>query len=89
MSVWRTRQSGKGVERREQIGNWPALPMGALGLSVGRSYQEVDPVSGENSLQTIAFRASCDLLASLVSELPFDVFSGEGSQKRKRPRPQV
>jgi HK97 family phage portal protein len=54
---------------------------------MGRSYQEVDPVSGENSLQSIAFRAAVDLMASLISELHFDVYSGEGIQRRKRLTP--
>lgn len=88
MSVWRRGQaSQQPVEKREWIGNWFANPMSALGMSTGRSYQEVDATSGENSLQSIAFRSGCDLIASLVSELPFDVYSGLGLQKRKRPTP--
>lgn len=75
------------VEKRESIGQWPAMPLGSLNLGGGRSYQEVDAVSGENSLQSVAFRSAADLMASLVSELPFNVFSGTGSDKRKRNTP--
>jgi HK97 family phage portal protein len=63
------------------------MPLSSLALGLGRSYQEVDAVTGENSLQSIAFRQAVDLMASLVSELHFDVYSGEGLSRRKRPTP--
>lgn len=66
------------AEKREYIGQWPALPLGSLNMGVGRTYQEVDVQSGENSLQSVAFRAAVDLMASLVSEMRFDVYSGQG-----------
>lgn len=81
------RQQPPPAEKRENIGQWPALPLASLGWSAGRSYQEVDPVSGENSLQSVAFRSAVDLMASLVSELHFDVYSGEGASRRKRTTP--
>lgn len=74
-------------EKREQIGQWPATSLSGLNFGLGRSYQEVDPVAGENSLQVVAFRSAVDLMASLVSELHFDVYSGEGAQRRKRTKP--
>jgi HK97 family phage portal protein len=70
------------VEKRDGI-NW----LGALSPFTGRTYQEVDAVTGENSLQSVAFRAGVDLMASLVSELHWDVYSGEGSDRRKRNKP--
>lgn len=73
--------------RQEYIGQWPAMPLSSLAFGLGRSYQEADAVTGENSLQSIAFRAAVDLMASLVSELHFDVFSGEGIGRRKRTTP--
>lgn len=82
-----TRRAAPPAEKREYIGQWWANPLAALGLSTGRTYQEVDPVTGENSLQSVAFRSAVDLMASLVSELHFDVYSGEGVGRRKRNTP--
>ena len=73
--------------RQEFIGQWPAMPLSSLAFGLGRSYQEADPVVGENSLQSVAFRAAVDLMASLVSELHFDVFSGEALDRKKRNTP--
>lgn len=81
------RKSDKKTEKREYIGQWPALPLSSLGFNMGRSYQEVDAYTGENSLQSIAFRSAVDLMASLVSELPWDIYSGEGSARRKWSKP--
>lgn len=51
--------------------NQYAYPWQTWGMQIaGTSYQAVDPVPGENSLQSVAFHSSCDLLASIVSELP-------------------
>lgn len=69
-------------KRQEFIGQWPAMPLSSLAFGLGRSYQEVDAVTGENSLQSIAFRSAVDLMASLVSELHFDVYSGQGVKRR-------
>jgi HK97 family phage portal protein len=74
-------------EKREQIGQWWADPISALNFGFGRSYAEVDATSGENSLQSVAYRTAVDLMASLVSELHFDVYRGEGTSRRKRPTP--
>lgn len=74
-------------EKREYIGQWPTSPLSGLGLGYGQSYQEVDVQTGENSLQSVAYRSGVDLMASLVSELPFDVYSGEGVGRRKRLTP--
>ncbi len=75
------------AEKREFIGQWPAVPLSSLNWTTGRSYQEVDAVTGENSLQSIAFRSAVDLVASIVSEMHFDVYSGEGIQRKKRTTP--
>ena len=73
----------------ESRDNWPESPLSSLSglFAWGRSYQEVDPTTGENSLQSIAFRSAADLMASLVSEMHFDVYSGEGVERRKRSTP--
>lgn len=75
------------AEKREWIGEWFAGPLSGLAMGAGRSYQEVDATCGENSLQSIAFRSAVDLMASLVSELRWDVYSGEGTDRRKRAKP--
>lgn len=45
-------------------------------------YASVNPV-GEGSLQSVAVGSTVDLICSLGSELPVDVFTGEGSERRK------
>jgi HK97 family phage portal protein len=74
-------------EKRDYIGQWPTAPLSSINFTMGRTYQEVDAISGENSLQSIAFRSAVDLMASLISELHFDVYSGDGIQRRKRSTP--
>jgi HK97 family phage portal protein len=70
------------AEKRDGI-TW----LGGMPFSFGRSYQEVDATYGENSLQSIAFRSAVDLMCSLVSEMRWDVYSGVGLERRKRPTP--
>lgn len=77
----------KKAEARESIGGWPALPLSSLGGLFSRTYQEVDTQTGENSLQSVAFRSGVDLLASLTSELKWDVYSGEGVNRSVRRKP--
>lgn len=65
------------------------LPFDLSALNPGASisdYATID-ANGENALRSIAVGASVDLLASLVSTLPVDVFSGEGSGRVKLPTP--
>lgn len=69
-------------KRQEWIGQWPANPLSGLNWAVGRSYQEVDADTGENSLQSIAFRAAVDMVASIVSEMHFDCYRGVGLDRR-------
>lgn len=78
---------GASPEKRGQIGPWPTSPLSGLQFGLGRSYAEVDASAGENSLQSIAFRSGVDLLASLVSELPFFNYTGSGVNRKKRPIP--
>lgn len=74
-------------EARDQIGQWPTSPLSALQFGYSSGYTQVDASVGETSLQSIAFGSAVDLMASLVSELPFFVYSGEGIQRRKRQTP--
>lgn len=56
-------------------------PMMVMG---GSSFADVDVTSSmESSLQSVAVGTTVDLIASLVSELPVDVFSGRGDSRRE------
>lgn len=58
---------------------WPRQMYLSSGAS---SYVDVDVSSSmESSLQSIAVRSSVDLIASLASELPVDVFRGKGADR--------
>lgn len=50
-------------------------------------YTDVSLAQSETSLQTVAMWASVDLIASLSSELPIDVFRGSGPSKKTLPVP--
>ncbi|MFH9404898.1 phage portal protein [Streptomyces sp. NPDC017638] len=52
-------------------------------LKTSRSYADVDLSRAESSLQAVAVWSACDLIASIVSELPVGVFRGEGDEARK------
>lgn len=78
MSVWfRNRPPGGG----QRAITWP-LPWSNPELG---TYADVDLSSSsmEASLQAIAVRTSVDLIASLTSELPLDVFSGTGLERKQ------
>lgn len=56
-------------------------------MKTSRSYADVDLSKAESSLQAVAVWSACDLIASLVSELPVGVFRGEGEDARKLSTP--
>lgn len=56
-----------------------------LGPSAG--YADIDVSTLEAPLQSIAVRGAVDLIASLSSELPIDVFRGEGAARVRVPTP--
>lgn len=86
MSVWNRRRGGTGKPEERASSIWqPTFPF-TYG-QIGRSYQDVDPNLGETALQSVAFRSGADLIASIVSELPLDVFSGERAERKKRATP--
>jgi hypothetical protein len=62
------------------------LAQALLGLG-GSTYADIRIDTAESSLQSIAVRATVDLIASLGSELPVDVYSGDGPDRRRRPTP--
>lgn len=64
------------------------MGLSAPWLSVAQSgYQDIDASRLDTSLQSVAVRTAIDLIASITSELPVNVFSGEGRDRRKRPTP--
>jgi HK97 family phage portal protein len=79
---WRTRP--RRVEARD-VG--VPQPLSSLVGLFRQSFDQVDLSAAESSLQSVAVRSSVDLLASLASELPVDVFSGTGSERRERTMP--
>lgn len=81
MAVFWRRSEPARVEQRSNV----ALPSYLFGQP--SSYASVDTSSAESSLQSIAVRATVDLIASLGSELPVDVYSGDGPDRRRRPTP--
>lgn len=80
MSVfWRGGQAGR--ERRFQgltasFATPPIPPNSATG-----SYADISMAQAEMSLQAVAMWAAVDLISSLSSELPIDVFRGSGASK--------
>jgi HK97 family phage portal protein len=81
---WRAQPAPPGERRGPEIAGWPSVPGVGLGE---RNYSTVDASRGITALQSVAVRASCDLICSLVSELPVDVFSGSGATQAKKPTP--
>jgi HK97 family phage portal protein len=84
-----TRRDRQRSRTRSQDGpwNWPTQQFTGLFSSWSGNYQEVDPTVGETARQSVAIGASIDLITSLVSELPIDVFSGDGAERRQRAEP--
>lgn len=80
MSVWWRRQAPAAERRGPEILGWPKDPTWS-------SYTEVDASRGDTSLQSVAVGAAVELITSLVSELPVDVYSGSGRDKRQRQTP--
>lgn len=82
------RSGGKPAEARSPItvaGGLQFVP--TVYPTTGVSYAEVDLSQAETSLQSVAVSATVDLIASLGSELPVHVYSGEGADRRQRPMP--
>lgn len=73
---------------RERRANRPfgdsAIPPNS---STAQGYQQISLIKAESSLQKIAIWSSINLIASTTSNMPIDVFSGTGVQRRERPVP--
>ena len=69
---------GRRREQRQAGDRFGAGPMMPLQYA---TYQDVDASREDTALQSVAVGAAVDLLASLGSELPVDVFRGQGNDK--------
>ena len=67
------------AEQRAAVHVAPYVPSG--------DYNQIDLSSAESSLQKVAVWSSADLIASLVSEMPFNVYRGRGQDREERPIP--
>lgn len=76
MSLWRKREVRLQLPATTGMTPW-----------VATSFADVDASSMASSLQSVAVAASTDLIASLGSELPVDVFRGRGLDRRQLPLP--
>lgn len=87
MSLWWTRRDDKPGQAQERS-RWPEASLEQVMASLmTRSYSEVDLSSAESSLQSVAVWSAVDLIASVVSELPLDVYreAGDVPVKLKTP----
>ena len=71
------RRAPRETAERSMVWPFPIGPRSFGSTSVGIT----------ESMQSIAFRSGVDLIASLVSEAPLDVFSGQGESRRPRRLP--
>ena len=85
MSLWWERRK---EPKRQERSRWPEASLEQVIASLKtQSYAEVDLSSAESALQSTAVYAAVDLIASVVSELPLDVFreSGDTPVKLRTP----
>ncbi|WP_371634478.1 phage portal protein (plasmid) [Streptomyces sp. NBC_01259] len=73
---------------RERRGPFPE-PTIPRPSATGRSFARVNLSRTEASLQEVAVWAAVDLIASLVSTLPLDVYQGTGKARTEVPKPKV
>jgi HK97 family phage portal protein len=86
MSVfWSSRQATADTEIRSE---WPLYTLGGISALFSTAAEsEPDLNVAATSLQSVAIHATVDLIASLSSELPFDVYSGTGADRVPRTMP--
>lgn len=66
---------------------FPEPPVPAAGTAGGSSVRSVSLRRTDAALQKVAIFASVNLLASIPTMIPFNVYSGVGNDKRSRPTP--
>jgi HK97 family phage portal protein len=88
MSVFFRTKERRPAAQPEQRAGWPVSALSTALLSLTRQqFNEVDLSTAESSLQSVAVRSAVDLIASIGSELPADVFRGKGSTRQELPMP--
>jgi HK97 family phage portal protein len=88
VSVWFRAKERRPAEQPEQRAGWPVSALSTALLSLTRQqFNEVDLSTAESSLQSVAVRSAVDLIASIGSELPVDVFRGKGSTRQELSMP--
>jgi HK97 family phage portal protein len=89
VSVWRTvSKPAQAVEKRSSgILGWPQQTFTGMFSGYGGNYDTIEPTRGETALQSVAVGASCDLICSLISEMPIDIFSGTGADRTPKSTP--
>jgi HK97 family phage portal protein len=65
----------------------PPAPLSSLTDLFRQSFEQVDLSAAESSLQSVAVRSAVDLIASVTSELPLDVYRGKGATRQQLPTP--
>lgn len=77
-----------GRRRQDDAGEVRSLemPPGYM-AALAANFADAGVSTAESSLQSVAFRSGVDLIASIVSETPLDVFSGQGSKRAERKTP--
>lgn len=75
---------------------WRSRPVAAVARSesfqvpwmvAGTGYAHIDGSRIENAQQSVAIATAVDLIASICSELPVDIYSGKGPGRREVPMP--
>lgn len=79
MGLFWNRSQGDG-QRSALAPIWAGLP---TNLQHRSNFATVDPASFAGSLQSVAIGSTVDLICSLGSELPIDVYRGEGADRTK------
>ena len=85
MALWWSARAQPAVDRPDPVRSLFSLPI--QWMSGGDDYASVDAASGETSLQSVAVRATADLICSLASELPVGVYQDDADGRVKRPTP--
>jgi HK97 family phage portal protein len=81
VSLWWSREKKPGGQERSR---WPETGLEQVIASLKtQSYADVDLSSAESALQSVAVFSAVDLIASVVSELPLDVYRETGDQPVK------
>lgn len=83
---WKRREPGQAQRTERSVSAMSTLDQ-VLAQMKTQSFAEVDLSSAESALQSVAVFSSMDLIASVVSELPLDVFreAGDTPVKLKTP----